>query len=301
MVLTPERVGAPPQAPPPTTPPPPTAPPAPSHRRRRRVVVTVLLVVAVVLAAGGALFGWEWTHNGPHELSGSTALHRFRASATGPVADPGALHPRAGVYQYRGTGTERVSLPPKSQTEGPRFPGTISYGADGCWTFRVDYSDSHWQSTTYCARGGNLVETGRAGWYRWNFVALVIADTATFTCQELAVPAVTAVGQSYPFGCTGSNDPLDTGTVTMAGTTTYLGTETVQVGSTSVVTMHFREEARFGGGQTGTNEADIWMSTTDGLPVRGSWTTHVSTPSPLGTSVMDGHASFTLTSLTPRT
>jgi len=42
---------------------------------------------------------------------------------------------------------------------------------------RLDYSDSHWQNATFCARDGNLVEVSRAGWYRWNLVALSIADT----------------------------------------------------------------------------------------------------------------------------
>jgi hypothetical protein len=264
------------------------------------VAVVVSVVLAVVLVVGGGTLVYEWNHSGPHELSESIALHRYRSGATSIVVDPGALHPLPGVYSYAGSGSEHLTVPPKSQTEGPRFPGTVSYRANGCWTFRVDFSDSHWQSTTYCPRHGNLVEVGRGGWYRWNFLALSIADTATFTCEEMAVPAELLAGEHFAFACGGTNSPIKTGTVTMTGTNEFVGLQTLRIADTSVLTLHFHEVARFGGGQSGTNVADTWFSTANGLPVRGTWSTTVHSPSPVGTSTLTGQASFTLSSLTPK-
>lgn len=273
----------------------------PWRRRRHRVLLVAACVAgAVVLVAAGGLV-YQWRFAGPHQVSGSTALERFRAAGSTPIADPGALRPKAGVYPYTGTASEHVSFPPLTHTEGPNFPGTVSYSANGCWTFRLDYSDLHWQSNTYCPSGGNLVESGRAGWYRWNVGTLAIADTATFTCQEMAVPAVLAVGEKLAFGCSGTNAPIDTGVVSMTGTNQYIGPETVQIGGTSVVALHFRETATLSGGQSGTSVADTWMSTQDGLPVRGTWSTTVRSPSPLGTSTLTGSGSFRVRSLTPRT
>jgi len=277
----------------------PTGPAVPFHHRHR-VALRVCAALLVVLGGGVGAFAYLWNHSGPHELSVATAIQRFRSGATGQITDPGTLRPAAGVYSYAGKAVEHVSLPPKTQTEGPGFPVTITYQSDGCWTQRIDYSDAHWQSTTYCPRHGNLVEVGRAGWYRWNFVALVIADNSTYTCNsEMTIPAVLAVGQRFPLSCRGTNDPLHTGPVTMTGTNEYMGSTTLHVGAASVVAVHFREVARIGGGQTGTNVADTWFSTVDGLPVKGTWQTQVSTTSPLGISTMTANGHFVVASLTP--
>lgn len=273
---------------------------APQRRHHRVAIVLLSALGAVILVVAGG-FVYQWRFTGPHGVSGSTALQRFRSGAASPVDDPGALRPKAGVYSYSGSATEHVSFPPLTHDEGPSFPATVSYGADGCWTFRLDYSDLHWQNNTYCPRGGNLVESGRAGWYRWNVATLAIADTATFTCQEMAVPAVVAVRQQLAFECRGTNTPIDTGTVYMIGTNEYVGPETLRIGGTTVVALHFREVATLTGGQSGTSVADTWMSTTDGLPVRGTWSTTVRSPSPLGTSTLTGSGNFQARSLTPRT
>lgn len=268
-------------------------------RRHRAAGITVAVLVAVLLL-GGSAFVYQTYHAGPHELSTSTALQRFRSGVM-ILVDPGALHPNEGVYTYTGEASEHVSFPPMTHVEGPRFPGTVSYLRNGCWVFRLDYSNLHWQSNTYCPRHGDLVGAGRAGWYKWNFLAISVADTATFTCQEMAIPAAMSVGERFAFGCTGNNDPLDTGVVTMSGTYQYVGPQTLRIAGTAVATVHFREVARLGGGQSGTSVADTWFSTVNGLPVHGTWSTAVKSPSPLGTSTLTGSGSFTVSSLTPRT
>ena len=275
--------------------------PGPSFARRHRVALIVTAAIVMVVASAAGVFAYQWDHSGPHQLSMATAVQRFRSGATGQVTDPGTLRPHEGVYSYSGSGHEHVSVPPKSQVEGPGIPGTVTYQPDGCWVWRLDYSVSHWQNATFCPRDGNLVEVARAGWYRWNFVALAIADTGSFKCSpEVAMPAVLRVGQQFSFSCTGTNNPIKTGVVTMKGTNRYVGPQTLRIAGTEVTTLHFREVSTFSGGQWGTNVADTWFSTVNGLPVKGTWSTKVSSPSFLGTDTLTGGASFTLQSLTPR-
>ncbi|HUI03780.1 MAG TPA: hypothetical protein VLZ77_09580 [Acidimicrobiales bacterium] len=290
----------------PTRPPPPPAAPDTtvkrSFPRRHRVLLIVGAALMVTLVAGTGTFVYLWNHTGPHELSPATAYQRFRAGGADPLGANGPARPAQGVYLYRGTGDEHISLPPKSQVEGPVIPGTVSYLADGCWTWRLDYSDSHWQNSTFCPFGNNVVEVGRAGWYRWSLVALSISDTATFKCSpEVVMPAVLSVGQRFPFTCTGTNSPIHMDPVTMTGVNRYIGPQLLRIGGTEMVALHFREVSTFTGGQHGTNVSDLWLSTVNGLPVKGSWETEVSSPTFLGTSTLNGHASFVVQSLHPHT
>jgi hypothetical protein len=266
------------------------------------LVHRVLIGIVAVLVVAAGLFAYRWQHSGTVPLTGAQAYARFRA-AVDPALSAGTLRPHQGVYSYSGTASEHVSLPPKSRNEGPgAMPGTVTYQADGCWVARVDYSQTHWQSATYCPRQGALVQVGTAGWYKWDFVAFSISDTSTYTCAvpKVVIPADAAPGVRNSFSCTGTNAPLDTGPVTMTGSTEVVGLETVTVAGRAMQALHVRETDTFSGGQTGTNVADTWFSTVDALPLRQRWTTEVQTPSPVGTSTMTGQSTVTLSSLTSR-
>jgi len=270
--------------------------------RRHRVAMYVATATLVVVCAGVGVFGYMWTHTGPHELSTSAAYQRFVSGSGSKIVDPGTLRPHEGVYSYSGTANEQISLPPKSQTEGPGMPVTVTYNSAGCWTWRMDYSDSHWQSSTYCPRDGNLVLTARGGWYRWNFVMLTIADTATYSCNpaEMTLPKLLHQGERFNFSCKGSNHPINTGVVEMSGYNEYVGTQTMKVAGHEVPVVHFREVSTFSGGQTGTNVADTWFSTSNGLPLKGTWATAVHSPTIVGTSTLTAKGGFELSSFTPR-
>jgi len=252
-----------------------------------------------MIAAG--IFAFLWLQAGARPLAPSVALQRFRQGerAADPSGGPG---PQPGVYPYEGSGIESVSVPPKSQSEGPGIPGTVMDRPGGCFEFRLDYSDVHWQSWTYCLRNGSLVTTSKAGYYMWDFVALKIDDTSTYTCHAggVTIPASLVIGGHSSISCTGSNDHLSIGPVHMVGTSTVMAISTVQVGNSRQPAVLVRESVRFSGGQTGSNDADTWFSEATGLPLRGKWSTEVSTPSPVGTSTLRAHGQFLLTSLTPR-
>jgi len=269
------------------------------HHHRHHRARWVLTGAGVVLVAAGATFAYLWTHSGAHALPTSVAIERFRQEV-GPAGAGNADGPAAGVYRYQGSGTETLSVPPKSQSEGPGVPGTVVY-RDGCFDFRLDYSDAHWQSWDYCVRGGALVSPSRAGYYNWDFVAFHADDTSTFTCRPsvTAVPAAIVKGRSARVACTGRNNHLATGKVFMDGTSTVARTGTIPVGNQRVPAVLVREHVTFSGGQSGSNLADTWFDVTTGLPLKGTWHTDVSTPSPFGTSTLDAHGDFALSSLTP--
>ena len=86
----------------------------------------------------------------------------------------------------------------------------------------------------------------------------------------------------------------------MTGTTRVMAVSTVRVDNSRQPAVLIREDVRFAGGQQGTNQAETWFSERTGLPLRGSWSTEVSTPSPIGTSTLHAHGQFALTSLVPQ-
>jgi hypothetical protein len=253
--------------------------------------------LAVVVVAASGTIAFFWLHSGAHALAPSVAVQRFRlGDRSGGGADgPG---PARGVYRYRGSGVETISVPPKSQSEGPIIPGTVVDRPGGCFDFRLDYSNVHWQSWTYCLRDGALATTSKAGYYLWDFVVLRVDDTSTYTCQPAAVtiPATIAIGSRHTVSCVGRNDHLSIGPVYMTGTSTVAAVSSLRVGKATEQAVLIREEVRFTGGQQGTNSAETWYSEVTGLPLRGTWSTEVSTPSPVGASTLRAHGDFSLTS-----
>jgi hypothetical protein len=263
--------------------------PAPSARRRRHTLRWVLAGIAVAIFAVAGTFAYLWSLIGAHAVSSSEAIERF------PHQDPNGsdnvVGPLPGVYAYRGTGIETISVPPKSQSEGPGMPGTVVRRPGGCFEFLIDFSDHHWQSWDYCVHDGALESPTRAGYYNWDFVAFHVDDTSTFACR----PAVTTVpdpivpGAASEVACTGSNDKLSTGPVAMRGTSKLVRSGDIRVGSQTLAAVLVAEHVTFSKGQSGSNDTSTWFAVSTGLPLRGTWHTKVSTTSPVGISTLDAH------------
>ncbi len=225
---------------------------------------------AALLVIGVGVFAYLWLTEGARPLARSVAVERFRRAVAGDhKIGPG---PAQGVYSYRGSGTEAISVPPKSQSEGPELPGTVVDKPAGCFQFRIDYSDAHWQSWTYCTRDGNLVTSSKAGYYLWNFVAFSVDDTSTYVCHPgiRTVPAVVVVGTRSTVTCTGSNDHLTTGPVEMIGTSTVLRTSTLRVGNARVPGVLVREDVRILGRPTGFKSSLHMVLRGNGTPPAGN-------------------------------
>jgi hypothetical protein len=269
------------------------------HRHRRLIVALVILgVVAIAIGA----FVVMWRRSGAHEVSTEAARRRFEASSSTQAANPAVLRPKAGVYVYRGSGTEHLSLPPKSQSQGPRMPATVTHRRDGCWTFRIDYSSRHWQTWIYCPRSGGLVELGGETFERWDFVFTKYDSTSTFTCDppSVTVRAVMHPGDRWKQTCRGTSSGTKGEAVT-AGQYTFVGNDTVTVAGTAVAAFRFHQERTVSGSQSGTQTTDLWFAARDGLPLRNERTQTVHTNTVVGSSTYTEHGRFELTSLQPQT
>ncbi len=228
----------------------------------------------------------------------SQAIGRYHPD---PAADPGT-HPLPGVYSYQGSGTDSLSLPPLSQSEGPTLPGTVEVQSDGCWSFRIDYSTNHWQSWIYCARPTGLVETGGQVWQRWMVGPLAETNLSTLRCSPglVSIPSSSAADKSWPAQCTGTSTQIH-GTLVSAGATRFVGQPNLIIAGHTVPAVHVEVQWRLSGPQVGTERDDLWFDAQSGLPLQNRRSIQVRTTTPFGSSTYTENGEFVLRSLTPKT
>ena len=262
----------------------------------------LMLTATGVLVAAVVVFVLLWRGSGAHQVSTEAARRRFEqgSSSTRPP-DATVLRPAAGVYVYRGSGTEHLSLPPKSQKQGPRMPATVAHRSDGCWTFRLDYSSQHWQTWIYCPRDGGLVELGGQTFERWDFVFTKFNSTSVFKCDppSITIRAQMSGGDAWQQRCRGTSSGTKGEAVT-SGPYTFVGDTVVVVNGTRVPADHFRQRRTLSGSQTGTQTTDYWFAKRDGLPLRNKRVVTVHTNTVVGSSTYTERGEFELTSLTPQ-
>jgi len=208
--------------------------------------------------------------------------------------------PAPGVYAYLGSGTERLSVPPLSQAEGPTIPGTVTLDGARCWVLRFDYSSHHWQTWHYCLHGADLEEAGGQSWQLWPVGPVDVTNLTTFACApgSMALPARGSPGQTWESRCTGTNTTVS-GTTVSTGPYRLVGTSTMTVGGTAVPVVHFHRQRTDTGAQTGTEVADVWVRATDGLPVRLVQHLKVTTATAFGTSTYTQEGELHLESAAP--
>jgi hypothetical protein len=264
------------------------ATPRRSGRRRRR---WILVIGGIVVLLGAALLvRWIWFRSAARPVSVGEALARFE-----PGDGAAAGRPAQGVYVYRGTGSESLSVPPKSQDQGPELPVTVTWRRGGCWVFRVDYSTNHWQTWNYCTSARGLEERGGQTFQRWDLVVTKVESLSTFSCDppSVAIRSTMRAGDTWQQECRGSSNSVK-GRVVSRGPYRYVGEETLTVGATKVKAFHFRQERTLSGAQQGTQRADVWFRTTDGLPLRNVRSVTVDTDSIVGTVTYRESGSFEL-------
>jgi hypothetical protein len=239
--------------------------------------------------------GWLTTDRARTVTLGEAEAHQRGGART---ASDG--RPAPGVYDYVGSGAERLTLPPLSQDEGPTIPGTLTLVGSHCWTLRLDYSTHHWQTFDYCLHGRDLWEAGGTTWQLWAVGPLDVTNTTTFVCApgSMARPVEAAPGQTWLSRCTGTNTSVS-GTTVSAGPYRMVGTSTMTVGGTPTRVDHFHRLRTDTGAQTGTESADVWVEVATGLPVRLDQDITVTTGTEFGRSTYTQVGSMTLRSLTP--
>jgi hypothetical protein len=256
-----------------------------------------VVIGAVLVSAAAGLVAWRAADHARQVTLGQ-AVARLGGSGGG---SPGSGRPAPGVYAYVGSGTEHLSLPPLSQSEGPTIPGTVTLDGARCWVWRIDYSTHHWQTWHYCLHGADLEEAGGQTWQLWSVGPVNVTNLTTFTCAagSMALPAEGTPGQAWHSHCTGSNTTVPGVTVT-SGPYRLAGTGELDVGGTPVPVAHFHRVRTDTGAQTGTEIADVWIDRVDGLPVRLDQQVRVTAATEFGTSVYTQTGTMRLVSLVPR-
>jgi hypothetical protein len=267
--------------------------------RRRRWQVGI--AVGVLLLGGAVAFAIAWSNRGAKEVATSEVVDRYRAGNHAGDGSASELRPAAGVYRYRASGTEHLSIGSTEQQWGPTMPATVTHRANGCWSLRIDYSTNHWQEKRYCPDQGTLLEVGGTVSQKFDFVAFAVTDTSLFSCDppSAAIRLDAQSGDQWPASCTGKSAERDT-QVASTGTNTFVGREEIDIGGTKVPALHYRLQRTLSGDQTGTEDAHEWYAAADGLLLRATHDTRVASPSPLGDVVYTEQGEFHLASTRPR-
>ena len=273
---------------------------------RRRALVLGLGALAVVLVVG-AVGLLVVLRREPGPASIDAAVEEFGGSdpTAAPDGPPGARpRPPEGVYVYEGDGTESISILPGDHGQGPRLPGTVTHRAGGCWTFRVDLHEDHWQQWRYCPGGEDgrdLVEEGGTTFQAWDLGVAVVGNTSTFRCPDsVVVRADAEPGDRWDQECRGTSDSVS-GTTVSAGPTRFVGEETVRVGDEDVPALHYHQVREMSDAQSGRQVEDFWLRAGDGLPLRNTRSASIGSDSPVGAVTYAEEGEWRLTSLTPRT
>jgi hypothetical protein len=270
----------------------------PKRHRRRRIIVLGVIAGLVVLVVGGAAT-ILLTREEARPVSRAEASRRFERAHPAVSADgSGLLAPAEGVYDYRGHGSDSLSVLPFKQSHGPTMPGTIVHGKR-CWTFRIDYSTHHWQNWTYCPRPDHgLNEKAGRTFQRWDIGVTSIDNHSIFRCTSpILVPGMQP-DDRFPQVCKGTSDQIP-GDTTSAGGTRYLGIVPVRVGGAKVPAYHLVQHRKVTGSQRGTERSEFWLAP-NGLPLHEKHSITVKSGSPLGDVTYHEVTDFRLQALQPR-
>jgi hypothetical protein len=269
-------------------------PPPPGGRHRHRRWPWVLGAIALVLLVVGIVFFVvDWYP--AHQVSMNQAEQRLGDPGQG-VAEG---RPTAGVYLYTGSGTDKLSLPPLSQAEGPTMPGTVTLKGNDCWTFRVDYSSHHWETWNFCRNAsGDTTERGGKIWQLWAIGPVPVTNLTNLTCtaSTMWLPASATAGQTWHSHCRGTSSAVR-GVMHSDGPYRFVRNTTLDVAGKPVPTVEFAQLRTETGAQRGTEHDTMWVDPANGLPVKMYQDISVVTATPFGTSTYTQVGTFTLRSL----
>ncbi|HEY5155516.1 MAG TPA: hypothetical protein VIJ47_12320, partial [Acidimicrobiales bacterium] len=262
-------------------------------RRRRHWARIIAAVVGVALIAGVAIFVVLWNRGSSRPVSIEEARRQEGAPGTDQSTSTELLRPAPGVYRYSGEGTEHLDKPPLTQTQGPDIPGTVTHLDGGCWRLRVDYSTNHWQSWDYCPASSGLTENAGEFFQRLDLVVATVDTSSSYTCDPPvdAIRATQRAGDQWMQECRGTSTGSD-GEVISSGPYTFVGPELLDIGGTEVTALHYHRLRTLTGGQTGTEDVNVWFDAATGLPLRNQRAITVRSSSLIGGVTYEENGSF---------
>jgi hypothetical protein len=228
--------------------------------QQHRVLSVMILALVIVSSAGGTAWALVFrTVSSPVGLR--EALRMYRREQAEKVLQTLRNHlPSPGVYSYRTSGGESLSIPGMDRS----FPPTTSMIVTGgnCATVSWVPLTQHTETTTECAGtdGGLVVprlvtQESIAG----------TNTTSTVDCPATAylLPPHATAGQKWAATCA-LQSPAEK--VSLAGEA--LGVSTTSIAGHSVTVEHTRFTLSFDGSQAGTSPTDFWIVPSNGLIVQ---------------------------------
>lgn len=235
--------------------------------------VWALGIGVVVLVAAGLAFVWLSVLRSPGtQVDLRQALRLYRQGQDRDRATS-ALLPRPGVYRYRTSGGEHLSLAGIGRT----FPSSSEMVVTdrSCATEQWVPLQQHMEGLVTCPAPGGALRVTEALSYEQ------IAGTSTsssFKCPAgtYLIPPHWRVGERWQSTCRSAH-------LRIPVTGEVLGTTSLQVGRHREPVLHTRLVFSFRGSENGTNPNDYWISLQDGLIVRQRETVDITQPAgPLG-------------------
>jgi hypothetical protein len=220
----------------------------------------------------------------------SQALRLYRQGQHSGVAASGSQLPPPGVYRYRTSGGEKLSIGNISRT----FPtATDMIVTDTrCSTMKWEPFEQHVEGLVECPLKDGALSITSAPSYE------EIAGTQTTSviycpAGTYLVPPDPTTGERWHTTCHSTGQ-----TVVFSGQ--VIGSSSVAVGGRRVPALHTRLTLTFSGSQSGTNPNDYWISVQNGLILRQRETVDVEQKAgPLGSVRYTEEMTIALSSLTP--
>ena len=220
----------------------------------------------------------------------SPVTRRPSSAALAPTA---YVLPAAGVYTYRTTGGEQISVAGAHHDYPPQTTATVTH-LGGCrWQIRGDVIKEHEDLRTFCGQTSNLYQDEQARWI--TFYGKREGEDITFNPPQLVNNVAQQPGaKSSSHGSDPQGDGVD-----VVGT--YLGRVPIVIGGKTVEAVRLHLTATSTGQSQGTSVDEMWLDPLTGLTLR--WDRKVdSTTNSFGANVRYTEtASFVHESLTPQT
>jgi hypothetical protein len=258
------------------------------HRFWTLGIGLLALVAAATAAAAGV---WFFVLRSPAtQVDLRTALRLYREDQKNGRSSNDHLPP-SGVYRYRTTGGEQLSLGNISRSF-PAATDMIVTQSAGCADMRWEPLEQHMEGLVECPQKDGALRLSSALSYEQ------IAGTTTnsvITCPSnmYFVPPDPTAGKQWQSTCHSKGEA-----VVFSGQ--VIGLSGLDVGGTEVPALHLRLTLSFSGTESGTNPNDYWVSLQNGLILRQSETVQVAqSAGPLGSVRYTEQMAIALASVAP--
>jgi hypothetical protein len=201
-----------------------------------------------------------------------------------------ALLPPPGVYRYRTSGSEQLSIGGINRS----YPATTEMVVTdtGCATIMWDPLEQHTEGVVVCSTNqGALTMTTALS--NEEIAGTHVVETYHCPTGAYFVPPHSSPGERWKATCHGMGQRVDfSGQV--------IGMSEVKAGGLEVPAIHTRLTLSFAGAEAGTDPTDYWVSTQDALILAERESVHVKEgSSPLGSVFYSEHLELAIDSTAP--